>query len=69
MCRLRHNPELSDEHRATGDAQSANDHPWREDVSEDESCKERVPQQRDCAKRSEYHDGEGCDLEDGAKEI
>lgn len=45
MCRLWHDSELSDEHRTASDAQSADDHPWREDVPQDDSRKNRVPQE------------------------
>lgn len=69
MCWLWDDPEFSYEHRTTCNAQRADDHPWREDVSEDESCEECIPQQRDCAKGSKYDDREGGNLEDRAKEV
>lgn len=69
MCGFGYDAEHSDEDGATGDEESAEDHPWREDVAQKESSKERVPEEGDCTKRREDDDWEGCDLEEGAKEV
>ena len=69
MCWFGYDPEYSDEDSSAGDEEGANEHPWREDVTEEESSKERIPKEGDCAKRSEDNDGEGGNLEDRPEQV
>ena len=61
--------EDCDEDSSAGDEEGANEHPWREDVAEDESREEGVPKQGHRAERGEDDHWERGDLEDRAEEV
>lgn len=69
MRGLWYDTEDCDEDSSAGDEEGANEHPWREDVTEEESSKERIPKEGDCAERGEDDDGKRCNLEYRAKEV
>ena len=48
--------KVGDEDGASGDEESAEEHPWGKDVAEEKTSKERVPKERDCAEGGENDD-------------
>jgi hypothetical protein len=67
--RLGHDAKDADEHRAAGDEQRAEDNPEREAVTKQDAREERVPKERDGAKRREDYDGERSDLENRSEDV
>ena len=53
---FRYDAEDGDEDGAAGDEESTEKHPWREDVAEENTSKERVPKEGDCAEGGENDD-------------
>lgn len=66
---FRHDAEFCDENSSAGYEDGTQEHPWREDVSKNKSCKERIPEERDGTKGSKDDDWQRSDLEQRSEDV
>lgn len=69
MCRFRYDSKYRNKDSTTCDGEGAKEHVRGEDIAEDETREEGVPEEGHSAERSEDDDGERGDLDEGANDV